>query len=95
MFELLKPATLMIETFQTMQTSCTTGITTSRKHPDGFNAQTLPNREEKYLPSLRSYSMAKGQGRMKEFGEWHRFLEVFMSWLALIDKTYVSEMRPA
>ena len=30
---------------------------------------------------------------MKEVGEWHGFLEVFVSWLALIDGAYVSEMR--
>ena len=30
---------------------------------------------------------------MREVGEWHRFLEVFVSWLALIDEAYVSEMR--
>ena len=30
---------------------------------------------------------------MKEVGEWHRFLEVLVSWLALIDEAYVSEMR--
>ena len=34
-----------------------------------------------------------GKGRMQEDGEWHRFLEVFVSRLALLDKVYVSEMR--
>ena len=34
-----------------------------------------------------------GKGRMKEVGEWYRFLEVLVSWLALIDEAYVSEMR--
>ena len=41
------------------------------------------------LPSLRG---EMGKGRMKEVGEWHRFLEVLVSWLALIDEAYVSEM---
>ena len=34
-----------------------------------------------------------GKGRMREVGEWHRFLEVLVSWLTLIDEVYVSEMR--
>ena len=52
------------------------------------------NRAEKYLPSLPTIQHGEmGKGRMKEVGEWHRFLEVLVSWLALIDEAYVSEMR--
>ena len=52
------------------------------------------NRAEKYLPSLLIIQHGEmGKGRMKEVGEWHRFLEVFVSWLALTDEAYVSEMR--
>ena len=52
------------------------------------------NRAEKYLPSLPIIQHGEmGKGRMKEVGEWRRFLEVFVSWLALIDEAYVSEMR--
>ena len=51
------------------------------------------NRAEKYLPSLPTIQHGEmGKGRMREVGEWHRFLEVFV-WLALIDLAYVSEMR--
>ena len=52
------------------------------------------NRAEKYLPPLPTIQRAEmGKNRVREVGEWHRFLEVFMSWLALIDEAYVSEMR--
>ena len=52
------------------------------------------NRAEKYLPSLPIIQRGEmGKGRVKEVGEWYRFLEVFVSWLALIDEAYVSEMR--
>ena len=52
------------------------------------------NRAEKYLPPLPTIQHAEmGKNRVREVGEWHRFLEVFMSWLALTDEAYVSEMR--
>ena len=50
--------------------------------------------EEKYLPSLPTIQHGEmGKGRMREVGEWHRFFEALVSWLALIDEAYVSEMR--
>ena len=48
------------------------------------------NRAEKYLPSLPTIQHGEmGKGRMKEVGEWHRFLEVFVScgWLSLMRPT--------
>ena len=38
------------------------------------------------LPIIQHGEM--GKGPMREVGEWHRFLEVFVLWLALIDEAY-------
>ncbi len=54
------------------------------------------NRAEKYLPPLPTIAHGEmGKNRMKEVEEWHRFVEVLSSWLALIDEAYVSEFRLA
>ena len=56
-------------------------------------AYTGGNRAEKYLPSLPTIQHGEmGNGRVREVGE-RRFLEVFVSWLALINEAYVSETR--
>ncbi|CAE7695720.1 unnamed protein product [Symbiodinium pilosum] len=54
------------------------------------------NRAEKYLPPRPPLQHgAMGKSRMKEVEEWHRFVEVYSSWLALIDEAYVNEFRLA
>ena len=57
-------------------------------------SQSFTSRAEKYLPPLpviNGQEMSKG--RIRELEEWHRFLEVLSSWLALTDDAYVSELR--
>ena len=54
------------------------------------------NRAEKYLPSLPLIEHGNmNKGRVKELEEYHRWLEVLASWLALIDDNYVGELRQA
>ena len=54
------------------------------------------NRAEKYLPSLPLIEHGHmNKGRVKELEEYHRWLEVLASWLALIDDNYVGELRQA
>ena len=54
------------------------------------------NRAEKYLPSLPLIEHGQmNKGRVKELEEYHRWLEVLASWLALIDDNYVGELRQA
>ena len=53
------------------------------------------NRAEKYLPSLPLIEHGQmNKGRVKELEEYHRWLEVLASWLALIDDNYVGVWIP-
>ena len=51
-------------------------------------------RAEKYLPPLPLINHGEmKQGRIRELEEFHRFLEVLSSWLALTDDAFVGELR--
>ena len=51
-------------------------------------------RAEKYLPSLPLINHGEMRaGRIRELEEFHRFLEVLSSWLALTDDAFVPELR--
>ena len=52
------------------------------------------NRAEKYLPQIPILDHSKmGKSRMAEVEEWLRFTDVFSAWLALIDESYVNELK--
>ena len=52
------------------------------------------NRAEKYLPQIPILDYSKmGKSRMAEVEEWLRFTDVFSAWLALIDESYVNELK--
>ena len=52
------------------------------------------NRAEKYLLQIPILDHSKmGKSRMVEVGEWLRFTDVFSAWLALIDESYVNELK--
>eukprot|EP00439_Symbiodinium_sp_Y106_P017245 s9345_g2.t1 len=51
-------------------------------------------RAEKYLPPLPLINHEEmNQGSLRELEEFHRFLEVLSSWLALTDDAFVGELR--
>ena len=58
----------------------------------GFSS--FGGRADKYLPPLPLINHGEmKQGRIRELEEFHRFLEVLSSWLALTDDAFVGELR--
>ena len=58
----------------------------------GFSS--FGGRADKYLPPLPLINHGEmKQGRIRELEEFHRFLEVLSSWLALTDDAFVAELR--
>ena len=69
------------------------GVPASASFSSGATSS-FGGRAEKYLPSLPLINHGEMRaGRIRELEEFHRFLEVLSSWLALTDDAFVPELR--
>ena len=69
------------------------GVPASASFSSGATSS-FGGRAEKYLPSLPLINHSEMRaGRIRELEEFHRFLEVLSSWLALTDDAFVPELR--
>ena len=69
------------------------GVPVSASFSSGATSS-FGGRAEKYLPSLPLINHGEMRaGRIRELEEFHRFLEVLSSWLALTDDAFVPELR--
>ena len=70
------------------------GSSSSMGLPSAPSSGFTGNRAEKYLPQIPILDHSKmGKSRMVEVEEWLRFTDVFSAWLALIDESYVNELK--